>query len=114
MRKISYFKTKLILTVIYIAIVFVFSKAGYSCVFRELFGIQCPGCGMTRAYISLLKFDVLSAFRYHPMFWSMPLLYAYILFDLPIVSRKIDNIILITIMLGFLLVFVARIMTFSV
>ena len=32
------------------------------------------GCGMTRAYLSLLKLDIASAFRYHPLFWMPPLL----------------------------------------
>lgn len=38
----------------------------YHCPFDYLFGISCPGCGMTRALISflLLRFDL--AFYYHP------------------------------------------------
>ncbi|MBQ7968884.1 MAG: DUF2752 domain-containing protein [Clostridia bacterium] len=114
MKRISNLKTKLILTALYIIIVLILSKLGFSCVFREYLGIQCPGCGMTRAYASLLKLDVVSAFKYHPMFWSVPLIYAYILFDLPLFSRKIDKIILLSILFGFLLVFGVRITSFFV
>ena len=42
------------------------------CVFRAVTGIACPTCGMTRAYLSLLKLDLKSAFYYHPLFWVVP------------------------------------------
>lgn len=32
-------------------------------------GISCPGCGMTRAWLSLIMLDVKSAWHYHPLFW---------------------------------------------
>jgi len=39
------------------------------CIFRFLFGIPCPACGMTRAHLSLFEGDIVNAFRYHPLFW---------------------------------------------
>lgn len=36
------------------------------CTFRMLYGIPCPGCGGTRAMISLLHGDFLKAVYYHP------------------------------------------------
>ncbi len=39
------------------------------CPIRFLTGISCPGCGISRALIALLKGDVASAFYYHPLFW---------------------------------------------
>ncbi len=35
------------------------------CIFNNLFGIPCPGCGMTRAFISIIKLDFVSAFQYN-------------------------------------------------
>lgn len=35
------------------------------CVYYELTGIYCPGCGMTRAFLSLLKLDFYQALRYN-------------------------------------------------
>ena len=38
---------------------------GFICVSRELTGLYCSGCGMTRAVLSLLKLDFYQAFRYN-------------------------------------------------
>ena len=54
---------------------------GIGCPIKFLTGISCPGCGMTRAWISIFKLDLAAAFRYHPMFWSVPILCALYLFD---------------------------------
>ena len=49
------------------ALIFV---VGYfiGCPIRVITGIPCPGCGMTRAFASLLHLDFARAFHYHPLF----------------------------------------------
>ncbi len=42
------------------------------CVVKQLTGLSCPGCGMSRALISALKLDFASAFYYHPL-WVLVL-----------------------------------------
>ncbi|ADL41515.1 hypothetical protein COB47_0151 [Caldicellulosiruptor obsidiansis OB47] len=37
------------------------------CLFRSIWGIPCPGCGMTRALLAVLKGNLLAAFYYHPL-----------------------------------------------
>lgn len=37
------------------------------CPIKKLFGISCFGCGMTRGFISILKFDFVSAFKYNAL-----------------------------------------------
>ena len=54
---------------------------GLNCPIRSLTGIPCPGCGMSRAWLAALRLDILGAFSYHPMFWSVPVLMAYCIFD---------------------------------
>lgn len=39
------------------------------CPLRTLFGLSCPGCGMSRAWWELLSGDLPGALRYHPLFW---------------------------------------------
>lgn len=43
------------------------------CGIKLLFGVPCPTCGITRAYFSLARGDLQSAFGYHPLFWLLPL-----------------------------------------
>jgi len=76
--------------------------SGIHCVFRYFLGIVCPGCGMTRAAIAVLHLDFASAFRFHPMFWSVPILFGAVLFDGKITGfRWVDLFIFSGIGLGF-------------
>lgn len=40
---------------------------GITCPIKYLFGISCPGCGMTRALLSAVTLDFPRAFYYHPL-----------------------------------------------
>ena len=42
------------------------------CPFRFLTGISCPGCGMTRALLALLRGDFAAAYYYHPLVFLLP------------------------------------------
>lgn len=43
------------------------------CLFHEITGLYCPGCGTTRMMYSLFRFDFYQAFRYNPLiFISIP------------------------------------------
>jgi len=57
------------------------TATGIGCVFLYLFGIECPGCGMTRALKCLLQLDLAGAFRYNPLIFCMPYVFSYIIFD---------------------------------
>ncbi|OAB35296.1 DUF2752 domain-containing protein [Paenibacillus glacialis] len=52
------------------------TNIGIPCVFNELTGFYCPGCGITRAVLSLLRLDVIQAFRYNPLVFILLPLYA--------------------------------------
>jgi len=53
---------------------------GITCPIKFLTGISCPGCGMTRAWLSLLRLDLAGAVAYHPLFWlPVPALALYVL-----------------------------------
>ena len=43
------------------------------CLFREVTGLQCPGCGTSRMALALMRFDIPAAFTYNPIaFFSFP------------------------------------------
>ena len=75
------------------------------CVFRRFLGLYCPGCGMTRAIISVIHLDFLSAFYYNPLVFSLPYVAIYVLFDL---KSKVHKYILAVIGILFLLNWVIR------
>ena len=46
---------------------------GLYCVFREVTGLYCPGCGSGRAALALLRGDVGAAFRHNPLVFLLGL-----------------------------------------
>lgn len=42
------------------------------CPIKFVTGLSCPGCGLTRAWLSLFALDPADAFAFHPLFWSVP------------------------------------------
>ena len=50
------------------------------CPIKYVLGIACPGCGMTRAWFSILRLDFATALYYHPLFFIGPIAIFAILF----------------------------------
>ena len=79
------------------------------CLWRSITGIICPGCGMSRAWTAALRLDFSKAFSMHPMFWSVPLLVLYVLFDGRLFRNKWVNYGLLGLILaGFALCYILR------
>jgi len=57
-----------------------------TCIFKQVTGISCPACGMTRAFHSILKLDFLGAFQYNIL--SIPL-FVFIIFSFTILVYEI-------------------------
>lgn len=72
---IKYSKMKLILILIsFLIIYFILNElldVGIPCLFYEITGYYCPGCGITRVLFSLLKLDFYQAFRYNPLIFIL-------------------------------------------
>lgn len=50
---------------------------GIPCVFRLATGLECPGCGVSRMCLALIKFDFVTAFRANAaVFCLLPLMAA--------------------------------------
>ncbi len=88
----------------YLLLILVMYRLGIPCLFRMFLNIPCPGCGMTRALLALLKLDLADAFSHHPMIFAMPVIYLYFLFDGTLFRKKgVDTAIWVLFGLGFLL-----------
>jgi hypothetical protein len=44
-----------------------FTGSGTFCLFKTFTGIPCPGCGLTRSFVSLCHLDFYSSFFHHPL-----------------------------------------------
>ena len=80
---------------------------GWGCPFLSLTGIPCPGCGLTRAWLAVLRLDFAEAFRLNFMFPAVPVLALFVLFDGKLFPRKGLNIFLLCLIaLGFAVKFI--------
>ena len=62
-------------------LIFVFAWAVcFGCAVYRLLGVPCPGCGMTRAWLQALRLDFAGVFRWHPLFWTVPLIALALIF----------------------------------
>ncbi len=49
----------------------------YKCPIKFIFGIDCPGCGMSRAFLALCLLDFKAAHDYHPIIFIVAIEAAY-------------------------------------
>ena len=80
---------KILILAIYIGLVLIFLfclKFPVQCLFKKFFHIFCPGCGLTRAFISILNFKFLESFKYNilamPLFGFLIIVFILNLYDL--------------------------------
>lgn len=87
------------------------------CFFRFLTGVPCPSCGMTRAFMALIKLKLTDSFYYHPLLIPS-LITAFIAIhgDVPIfnINKKICDVYLWIFIIIFLAVYLFRLITCSI
>lgn len=49
-----------------------FGTGGSACFFKSVYGVPCPGCGMSRALLALAGGDIALAFSFHPLVPLVP------------------------------------------
>ncbi len=83
----------------------------YDCPLDYFLGIPCPLCGMSRAFLSLLRLDFADAFYYHPL-WPVVVIVVIVLllnwFHIIEASRKKANAAWIAVAVLFVLCFIIR------
>jgi len=70
-------------------------KYNIACVSKTFFGISCPGCGLSRAFIFMTKLDFLSAFRMNilsiPLFFGFVTIFIFAVSDIFLKTNLIDR-----------------------
>ena len=74
MNSHSRIKDLMLLVLLFVALPLALHATGIGCPIKFLTGISCPGCGMTRAWLSALSLNFQQALAYHPLYWSVPLI----------------------------------------
>lgn len=87
---------------------------GTGCPFRYFFGIPCPGCGMTRAYLALFSMNIPLAFHDHPLFPLVPAIIYLLVAKRGLFGRMKPKAIALTIIaIIFLAVYLLRLFVFK-
>lgn len=79
--------TILVLIILYILYIFIGQPPIFNCIIHENFGIFCPGCGCTRALISLFQGNIIKSLYYNPT-----ILYSFIILSIYIFSNTVSKI----------------------
>lgn len=61
---------------------------GSVCIIMSTYGLPCPACGLTRAYGALLRFEVLEALWWHPLFWFVPIIFGVALYKYVFIGKN--------------------------
>lgn len=62
------------------------------CVFKTIFNVECPGCGLTRAFIHLLEFDFVGAYHSNALiFIVLPVAFYFLINDFRKFSKTATN-----------------------
>ena len=104
MKKICNLKDKLLSCSLVLVLLIIWYILKVPCLFKWLFKIPCLGCGITRAYIAVLRLDFATAFKMNFMFWAVPILIIYYFFDFePFKNKWLNTALLGLILLGFVI-----------
>lgn len=92
------------LALLYLKVWLPYTGWSIPCLFHELTGFYCPGCGMTRLTLALLQGNVYQAFRYNMLFFFLvPLYFLYVLLGFS--GKKVPASVLMGVMLTLTLAF---------
>ena len=66
-----------------------------TCFYKSVFGIECPGCGMQRSIIELLKGNIFESIKLYPAL--LPMLFTLIFLILHLIYRYKKGALILTI-----------------
>jgi hypothetical protein len=92
---------------IILAATVVLSILGIGCPIKFATGVSCPGCGLTRAWLSFFGGDILESFRLHPLFWTVPFCILLAILEEFYKSRLLDAV-LIVLIVFFVVLWIVR------
>lgn len=78
-----------------LGILMLFDFISIPCLFKTIFKIPCPGCGMTRAFKCIIDLDFIEAFNFNilsiPLFIFLIFMFVAIIIDIIKDSKILEN-----------------------
>lgn len=72
---------------------FILTGSGLDCLFYKYTHLYCPGCGVSRMFISVFQLDFYQAYRYNPLVFILGVLtLVYIIVDIIYFAIKKNHI----------------------
>lgn len=79
-----------------VVLLYVLPNINIGCFFKNTFGIRCPGCGLTRAFLAILNFKFISALKFNiisvPLFILIVIIDFILLYDIILNKNKVRSI----------------------
>lgn len=69
--------------------IIVTGKFNVECLFKKMFHISCPGCGLTRSFRAILNLDFINAFKYNIL--GIPLFILCIIYTILLIKDIITG-----------------------
>ena len=102
-------KKNILVFILIISVILFYNFSNMGCPILFFTGIPCLGCGMTRACVSMIQLDFISAFYYHPLCFLLPAAAMIVMFQRKI-SRKVYQRCLVGIVAAFIIVYIIRLL----
>jgi hypothetical protein len=77
------------------------------CLNKQLFGIDCPGCGIQRSLAHIIHGEFIEAFKMYPAIYTMIFLGGFILINLKMKFKYAQKIILTLAIINVLIIIVS-------
>ncbi len=83
------------------------------CYFRNITGLPCPGCGMTRSFLYILQGEFVQAWEMHPFAYGWIVFAGIFFVDRYVIGKKevLWHVALIVLCIGMLVFYVYRLFT---
>ncbi len=86
---------KIFIILFELILVYLILKYDINCFFKKYFGIRCVSCGLTRAFLAIMEFKFLDAFKYNimsiPLFIFLIIINILFVFDVVFSSNKAEK-----------------------